>query len=188
MRLFVALPLPSLAIEHLSAVQKALNQRAPCDVRWTAKEQLHLTLKFLGEVEDGRLPEMEEALDTVATSCAEITDSLQSLGCFPEHGRVRIAWAALADESGRIKSCAQQCIELFEILGFEREEREFHPHITIGRIKEDSSNGKLRALVTTQQFEPLKILFDSLELVSSVLTKSGPAYSVVKRVSLGAKT
>ena len=188
MRLFVAIELSDAVRSALRAAQAAL--RPQCDgVRWVPPEQLHLTVKFLGEVGDADVPGVCAAVQRAAAASQALAMSVPECGCFPERGPVRIVWVATEEPSGSLAGCVEATERELESLGFARETRAFSPHITIGRVREDRSRGAIRAAVEKFHLadaEAVEQEVSSLTLMSSVLSPKGPTYSVVSRAKLGA--
>ncbi|MGE0653819.1 MAG: RNA 2',3'-cyclic phosphodiesterase, partial [Alphaproteobacteria bacterium] len=154
-------------------------------VRWTPAEQLHVTVKFLGDVPDADVPKVCTALERTAQGMESFSATFETTGCFPPRGPVRIVWAGANDETGEFQACAG-CVESeMEVLGFPREDRPFTPHVTIGRVKDDSSGGRLRSAVDAATLEPVAQSIDTLTLMSSVLSPKGPTYAIVSRAALG---
>ena len=184
MRLFVAIELSLQARSALRAAQDALRPRSG-DVRWTPPEQLHLTAKFLGEVPDGQARDVAEAITRAATASMPFNMSVGGCGCFPPRGAVRIVWAGADEPTGALPACIDAVESELADLGFERERRPFSPHITIGRVKEDRSAGRLRSLVEKHELPPVLQPVATLTLMSSVLSPKGAQYTAVKTARLG---
>ncbi len=140
-RCFVAIEIDDAIRKELSSVIEELKPSGT-GIRWVRPENLHLTLKFLGEVSEERIPEIEEVLNRVAAQLEHFTLRVKGTGTFPEKKRPRVIWAGV-ESSGQLFQL-QKAIEkaLFE-LGFKEEEREFTGHITLGRVKEFSDQQRL---------------------------------------------
>ena len=134
MRLFVAIELSPEVRRAVQKVQRALGafDRA---VRWTGAEQMHLTLKFLGEVGEGDVPRVTAALERATAGSERLRLTTAPAGCFPPRGRVRIVWVGL--EGGAALLACQSAVEAaLADEGFAKEERPYAPHLTIGRVRE----------------------------------------------------
>ena len=155
MRLFVAIQLSDEVRSALMAMQHTLRRR--CDgVRWTRPEQLHLTLKFLGEVLDAEVSGVAEAVERAAGRAKRFEISLNGSGCFPPQGPVRIVWVGVEEDSGELARCAQAMETELERIGFARERRPFSPHITIGRVREARSKGRTRSATEAHALRPVE--------------------------------
>ena len=187
MRLFVAIELTDEVRDALQEVQVALG-RATDGVRWVRPEQLHLTVKFLGEVPDGEVPRVAEAVARSAVRSSVFEMQLTECGCFPPRGPVRIVWVGTHDGSGALQECVNAVEDELEGIGFPRESRPFSAHLTIGRAADGRYAGGIRAAVERCKVKPVRQSVGELTLMSSVLSPKGPSYSVVSRAKLGKMT
>lgn len=184
MRLFVAILLEDAICAALGRVQQVLGPQ--CDgVRWVRTDQLHVTVKFLGDVEDRDVSAVTEAIAAGAAEGAESTMTVSGVGCFPPRGGVRIVWAGASDEGGAMQTAAEAINGRLEAIGFEAERRRWSPHITIGRVKFDKSAGRIRSAVEQASFPSLVQTVGSVSLMSSVLSPKGPTYNTVFTCPLG---
>jgi len=182
-RLFLAFELSERVKEGLQVAQRRLAEFDRC-VRWLRPEQMHLTVKFLGEVPDSEVEAVCAAAGEVAAGSAPFTMETAGFGCFPPRGRVRIVHAPVVGETRRLERSRDLCEEVLAGLGFAREERAFSPHLTVGRVKEDRTNGRLRQAVET--IRPQRVSQDVGELfvVQSVLSRGGAEYANIARHKL----
>lgn len=141
MRLFVAVRLPAVVRAAIVRARAPLEERVT-DVRWTDVEALHLTLSFIGEVAEGRLAELGEAVRATAAGHAPFTLRLGSLGAFPSLRRARTWWIGVSD-GGNLARIQGELEQRLGVLGVPREDRPFSPHVTIGRQR--GRNGAPRA-------------------------------------------
>lgn len=185
MRLFVAIELADVVRKSLVALQERLKGKWP-DVRWTSPQQLHLTVKFLGEVADGDVPAVCEAVAKGAASVPPFRLETGVCGCFPERGAVRIVWVEAVEPSGALRDCVQAVEAQLAPIGFAPEARPFAAHVTIGRVREDRSHGGLRAAVEASRASAAGQDVTRLVLMSSELSPKGSTYAVVSRAKLGA--
>jgi 2'-5' RNA ligase len=139
-RLFVAVELPQTWLDALASVQthlgRALEAAGASGLRWVRPEGIHLTLKFLGETEPSRLPQLEEALADAVSSPPSLRLALSEAGCSSSGRRVRLVWVGLAGGVDRIALLATRVDDACAGLGFERERRPFAPHLTLARVPE----------------------------------------------------
>src|SRR5262245_65628784 len=134
MRTFIAIEIPSEIKSALAALQDEL-RRAGADVSWTKPENIHLTLKFLGEVDERRIGEVEKVCVASAAEFQPFTLRLNETGVFPNARQPRILWAGLAGEIEKTVEMRKRLDDGLALIGFEREEKDFRPHLTIGRVK-----------------------------------------------------
>ncbi len=146
-RTFVALPLSTALKQELEGLQVRLQRTCPPQsVRWVQPEGMHVTLFFLGDVEVRRLPEIQAALTEAARSGRAITCRVGGLGAFPNLRRPRVVWVGLEEPEGRLVALAQAVSAALEALGFTPEEREFKPHLTLGRVTKQATPADLETL------------------------------------------
>ncbi len=184
-RTFLAINLPDREKHKLSeAVERWRRYKAA--VRWTPASRMHLTLKFLGEVEEQRIEAICEACRNVAKAWQPFELKTTVTGVFPTVKRPRILWVGLTSISqGRLQELQQAVEQGLENLGFPREEKAFSPHITVGRVKSGRNIGAL--MKDFMGHEPGGTAFscDHFSLYSSTLTPRGPIYKELERFSLG---
>jgi 2'-5' RNA ligase len=134
-RVFVAIPLPDEIRRRIAAFQRdwqsGLNGNA---IRWTPVEQIHLTLRFLGKVPAAAVPEMEAALRRACEDVAGFGLVASGSGCFPDARKPRVVWVGLGGALPALAGLQAKIAASTSVWG-EVEEREFHPHLTIGRVK-----------------------------------------------------
>lgn len=184
MRLFVAIELDEQIRAALAHAQAAL--RPSCDgVRWVAPQNLHLTVKFLGEVPDREVTGVTEAVARAAADAVPFDMQIAECGCFPPRDMVRIVWAGAVDTPGALLRCVEGVEKRLEDVGYPRERKRFSPHITIGRVREDRSGGCVRSAVEGHALDRLEQSVSTLTLMSSVLSPKGPTYTPVSKPKLG---
>ncbi len=186
MRLFIALNFPAKERQRLYRAGKKL-RAADLPMKWVDVDSLHLTLKFLGEVRPERAEEVKAAVNRIAAKTPVLEVALSSCGAFPTLRRPRVVWVG-ADATPELR-CLKHDLE-WELapLGFEREVRAFHPHVTLGRAANDARAGDFR------EFEDLASGFDyearitvrTVDLMVSHLSSKGARYERLLSASLKA--
>ncbi|MEM2909550.1 MAG: RNA 2',3'-cyclic phosphodiesterase [Nitrososphaerota archaeon] len=175
-RCFIAVEVSDPAIvEKISGVQSKLESTG-VDIKLVEPNNLHLTLWFLGEITELKLREVMEAIKKVRFGKFRL--NLKGLGYFPGGGRINVVWVGVEDPSGSLRSIYLQLVKLLEPIGFRPEEREFTPHLTIGRVKSAKDKARLVSFIKSVEalefgLQPVERLF----LKRSVLTPRGPIYS-----------
>jgi 2'-5' RNA ligase len=135
-RTFIALELGPALVDAVRGLQDRLRRLLPSDpVRWSRPDQLHLTLKFLGQVAETQLEDVRVALARACQGVGPFELRLEGVGCFPDARRPRIVWVGLGGDVETLKTLQQQILQHTVDLGDHKEERPFHPHLTIGRIR-----------------------------------------------------
>ena len=183
MRTFIAIEIPSEIKSALATLQTEL-RRAGADVSWTKPENLHLTLKFLGEVDERRIVEIEKACVSLAAEFQPFTLSLDNTGVFPNVRQPRVIWAGLSGEIGNVVEMHRRLDERLALTGFKREEKGFHPHLTIGRIKSNKKTRELIALADMYQLPALSFAVTEIVLMKSELRPAGAEYSPMLKAYL----
>ena len=144
MRLFVALNLPKKERDRIYRASKVLRE-ADLPVRWVEPEHYHITLKFLGEVQEDRMGGVQDALNHVAATTGRLDLCVEGFGAFPTIRRPRVIWVGI-DPTPALR-CLKQDVEWALMgCGFERETRAFHPHLTLGRADDQDGAGAFRGL------------------------------------------
>ena len=133
MRLFLAIELPDAVRTHLEHVQGALRDKLG-KASWTKPDSLHITLKFLGEVDDRDFPPLDESLRLIRTGGAMGLHA-DGVECFPNRGPVRLVAARMAGDDAPVRALHQSIEQRCQYLGFEREGRAYRPHVTIARAR-----------------------------------------------------
>lgn len=184
MRLFVAVNLPSEIRGRLAAVQDG-SRRAQADVSWVRTENIHVTLKFLGEIEEKRLEQIRPALAEVARGSAPFSMAVGGVGSFG--GRVpRVIWVSVGEGAEPLTRLAGQIEAALARVGFPKEKRGFTAHLTLGRVR---SPRNAEALLTTvgemqkEQFGSTEV--HHFELMQSQLHPTGSIYTVLDQFPLG---
>lgn len=184
MRLFVAIELAAPVRSILRKAQDVLRRRCS-EVRWVPPEQLHLTLKFLGEVPDARVKGVTDAMAHAAAGTRPFEIRVDKVGCFPPRGPVRIVQAGAEDNSGALVVCVELLEEHMERVRFPREQRPFRPHITLGRLREDRSADRVRSVAEAYPLAAVSQFVTSVTMMSSILSPRGSTYSAIATAELG---
>lgn len=184
MRLFLALNLPKKERERIERAARPLRERK-LPVRWVGLDDYHVTLKFLGEVRAERVPGIGEVIDRVAGATTPFEASLGGFGAFPTVRRPNVLWAGV--EATPELRCLKQDLEwALAELGFEKETRAFHPHLTLGRAGENGGAGAFRGVDELMAGLSLESRFAvrTVDLMRSQGGRAGPRYTVLHRAKL----
>jgi len=186
MRLFIGLRLPKKQKARIHRAARVLRDE-DLPVKWVEPDNLHVTLKFLGEVRKERIPEIEEALGRIAASTRSFSSALGGFGAFPTIRRPKVIW--LGVEATPELRCLKQDLEwALGDVGFESETRSFHPHVTLGRARQDSAAGVFRSL--DRHFAEIEfgdeLRVHTVDVMRSHLSAGGAQYSVVGGARLAA--
>jgi 2'-5' RNA ligase len=147
MRAFIAIDLPESVRTALRRTQASLRSAA-LGARWTQPEEIHLTLKFLGEISDAKVKEVSESLKNLSRFEGFVI-GLKGFGFFPDARRPTVLWAGV-EAPASLGHLAQQVEEAMRKIGFAREERIFRPHLTLARFRVPQPQPALQALLKQQ--------------------------------------
>lgn len=180
-RLFAALELPAALTETLAALSARLReQMPPRRVRWVEPRNIHLTLKFYGEVKAEAVTSLQESLTRATAGHAPLTLALGGLGLFPNAVRPRVVWVGLTGDVEGLRAL-QTAIEQGAVpLGFPPEARAFAPHLTLGRVTDGlrpTDRPRVAHILQTTNIEPLSFTAPHLSLMRSELRPAGPLYT-----------
>lgn len=179
-RAFLAVELNDRNKETIRKLQEHLKP-LDCGISWVKPENIHLTLKFLGDVKPKMIAPLTGVLAEVCRGIQPIQTQLTELGVFPDIRRPRVLWAGLKDTGGKLTQLATAVEDALGHIGFKKEIRPFHAHITVGRIR---TNGKLPVLIRELQSYVLPAAHEeiilSFTLFKSTLTSQGPIYEKLK--------
>lgn len=184
-RTFIAVDPGGDIRNHLINVQRKLAREA-ADCKWVEEDNLHLTLHFLGEVRDRDLPMLCRAVAKVAEKTPAFAIEAKGIGCFPNPRRPRIVWAGLGIGAEDVVNLHHALIEPLESVGcYRREERQYTPHLTLGRTKSDEPSEQLaKVLPQYHDFRGGDGVIREVLVMSSELTSKGPEYTVLGRGAL----
>ena len=184
MRLFIAIELPNEIKQGIAKVQEDL-KKTGANAGWTRPEGMHLTLKFLGEVPEVKVPEIMQTLDDAAKGTGKLSLSIEGAGAFPHTKNPRVIWIGVGGDVKELGVLQAGIEEAMEKIGFEREARKFSPHLTLARIKflkpRDNWQQRIEGIrdVNLGKFEAGQV-----SLMKSELKRDGAVYRSVGRVEL----
>jgi 2'-5' RNA ligase len=176
-RTFVAVGLDEELRSGISAVAERVKKLAP-NVKWVAPGNLHVTLKFLGNVREDRIAGIGAALDEVAREIVAFDLSVSGLGVFPNPRKPRVVWVGIEEGRDQLVALAGAVEDRLARAGFEKESKPFKTHITIGRVKEGRPVGDLTdglAGIDADKIGAQRV--DSVIVMESMLKPEGPEYT-----------
>ena len=178
-----------IAIELTDALHRALfeaqaqfkRDRAARAVRWVAPDNIHITLKFLGDVDADRMPALRRALADACVGSAPFTLTIGGAGAFPNPRHPNVVWIGARGQIEVAARLAQKIDDACAALGFPREERPFSPHLTLGRVKRDalpSERQLVSAMIEHAQIGDLgELRVERVSVMKSELKPGGSAYT-----------
>jgi 2'-5' RNA ligase len=187
MRIFFAIELGDAVLDLLEEATVPLRAEAP-ELAWVPRDKRHLTLKFLGDVDEAAVSKLTEAADRAAARHGPLEMHVREVGAFPNFRRARVVWIGVEQEP-RLEllhhdlelACADE--------GFEVEGRPFRPHVTLARVRAPLPAERLRALARAARRVRAKanVLVERITLFESTLAPTGARYRRIHAASLGGR-
>lgn len=185
LRVFCAVELPDAVRDSAAAHAARLRRDFPAArASWARPASLHITLKFLGEVESARVRELSGAAGAAAEGLGSFTLSVEEAGTFPPRGAARVLWLGVRDESGNLARLQRRLEEACEAAGFPREPRAFKPHLTLARLRAPKDAHALSEAHRRTAFGPHAFHVSALVVMRSELGPGGSRYTPLSRHSL----
>ena len=185
LRAFIAISLPEPVLQGIVTAQETL-KRSGLKIRWVRKEGIHLTLKFLGDIDRDSVEKISEAMERATGSFSPFTLWAEGIGVFPNLRRPRVAWVGLSGDIEILRALQRDLESQLSGLGFPKEKRPFKGHLTLGRVKGRLDGIKLQgALEDLGDFRTESFTAQSLVLFQSELRPDGAVYSRLAEVPLG---
>ena len=183
-RSFIGIPLTD---EVLRATKKLIDRLSQSDdgIKWVPTDSLHLTLKFLGDVDNVEVPKICDVIGDAVEDLEPFEIRLAGVGGFPSLDRPRVIYAGIQDDQGGLAQIAGHLEDGLADLGYKREPRDYHPHLTLGRIKGSRAKGSQAVIEQARshaEFGLGSMVIDEVRLVASFLDKHGPTYQVMNTV------
>jgi RNA 2',3'-cyclic 3'-phosphodiesterase len=184
MRLFIAIELPEDVRQAIAKVQQQL-QTSGADANWTRPEGIHLTLKFLGDVPEAKVAGVLQGMTDAAQGTGTLRFEVSGAGAFPSAKAPRVLWLGLTGDTARLAALQRAVEDAMAAAGFEREERNFSPHLTLARIRfprpRDNWERRIEGIrdVRLGGFDA-----DRVSLMKSELHPGGAVYTEVGGVDL----
>jgi 2'-5' RNA ligase len=186
-RTFISIELPPGAKQVMEEVVGELKAAASAPVRWVKPDNVHLTLKFLGNVDSALIPGLVDGVREAAAGLGSFHLAVARLGAFPNPARARVLWMGLEGDLESLSGLQQRIEAATARRGFPKDERSFAPHLTLGRVNSASSDQqRLLKDALSRVAMPLDIAFEVSEIVvmRSDLRPGGAVYTPLGRTSL----
>ena len=183
-RTFIAIEIPAKVKDLIASHVERLKGLVPRGVKWVDPQTCHLTLAFLGNVPNGRLPTLFRIMDTVATDSSPLHLKTGLLGVFPNPRRPRVLWLGLDGDTQLLSRMQGHLQDALEADGFLRERRAFNPHVTLGRARGKGAIPIPEAVLNRLAEDTLALEVQEIVLMSSVLTARGPIHTPIHRAPL----
>ncbi|HVM70226.1 MAG TPA: RNA 2',3'-cyclic phosphodiesterase [Anaerolineales bacterium] len=188
LRAFIAVEIPVEIQNAIADNTASLRSALPSPlVRWVARQNVHLTLKFLGDVSPDNLKRLAETLKVESGSLEPFDISVAGLGAFPSQKRARVIWIGL-DAPPALLTLQHEVDAVAAQLGYPREERPFSPHLTIGRVAQNASASDLQRIRTALEAVKVGVLgsahVQAIHIFKSDLRPGGSVYSLLYTLSM----
>lgn len=189
-RSFIAIPIPT---EITSAAKKIVRRLKPLDdgIKWVPMDNFHLTLKFLGEVDNVEVPAVCKAIRKVTDAIEPFELRIAGTGGLPSADKPRVVFAGVADPTGNLVALVNGLEKQLADLGFKPEPRDYSPHLTLGRTRSNSRRAGEELVAAMGTLGDLRLgdmTVDEIHLMASFLDKTGPTYQVMDTIELGRNT
>jgi len=184
-RCFLAIELPKLILRKIEEVQGDFRS-THADVRWVSPEKIHLTLKFFGNIEESRIDPIFNSIEEPVQNTLPFSLKVRGVGAFPHLKNPRVIWVGLVDGLEALASLQKETEAQLEKIGFPPENRPFHPHLTLGRMKSSRGKEELVGRIERHKEEEFgDIQVERVVLFRSDLRPSGPIYTALREMKLG---
>lgn len=181
MRIFLGTPCP--ATHPLKSMLKDL-ANSDAELKVVDPENLHITYKFLGEVDEGRVPRLLETLRETAFP-PPFDAPIEDVGAFPNWNKMNVIWAGLQDPDGLLEQIARTIDEATSEMGWPREDRPFHAHVTLARRRGKKGKDDVKRILDAARGKHFgELTVDRIVVFQSTLTPEGPIYEAVGRINL----
>lgn len=181
MRIFVAIDFPEKIKEEIKKLLEKLKE-IDSNIKWVKPENIHITIKFLGEVAgEEKIENINNRLKEICSSYHNFNISISDIGSFPDWKSPRILWLDVDEGKEELIKLARVVDKEFgdPLFGVEKEKRSFNAHITIARIKKTENLEKLKSAIDNLIFKSDKIKVQEIILMKSTLTSNGPIYEPI---------
>ena len=175
MRIFIAIELDNSLKERLSDIQNKILETG-ADIKVTPLSNIHLTMRFLGEIEEKEIPKIKNILENLAKNTFAFEISTGSIGAFPSVNSCRVIWLGIENGKGTLVNIAQQLNALLKNNGFPHEDKDFSAHITLGRVRSSKNKLRLEEFLNQNITLDARMEIEHIVLFKSTLTKKGAIY------------
>ena len=184
MRTFVSIEIPD---DIKNSIEKAIGELTLIlpHIKWVDKKNLHITLKFLGWVEDSKISDLADSVADIVKGFGTIKVGFAGFGMFPDERHPSVIWVGITEGSDKLKELADKIEDKLSTEGYGEKEKEFSPHLTIGRIKEKIDAEALAGFIRKNEKASFGgFAAKNVSMIKSTLMRSGPIYEEVKQIKL----
>lgn len=183
-RVFIAISLPEGVLKKIEVIQDKL-KKTKADVKWVKPANIHLTLKFLGNITPEQISSLREVLEEDAHKFQPFSIFIDEMGSFPSINNPRVIWIGISRGKEILNKMNRVIEDDLAKAGFPREERVFHPHLTLGRCRSAKHRSQLAKQIEIESASLGVLAVDKISIYRSLLTSQGPVYSLLDEKLLG---
>ena len=183
-RTFIAIEIPKDIRNQIAKLQSGVKGLGG-KITWVKPENMHLTLKFLGDTDESLIENISEKLSQLALSFNQFEIKVKGVGAFPNFRRAKIFWVGTETDSSALIELAKKIDQQMSGFGYDREKRRFSAHLTMGRVRDNRGIEPLiKKLQKEELFNPGKFVVKEILFIKSELTKQGPIYTLLKKIKI----
>ena len=183
-RTFIAIEIPGDIQNKIAELQSGLKGLGG-RITWVKPQNMHLTLKFLGDTDESLLENISEKLRQLALSFNQFEIKVKGVGAFPNLRRAKVFWVGTETDSSTLIELAKEIDQQMSEFGYDREKRRFSAHLTMGRVRDNKGIEPLiKKLQKEELFNPGKFVVKEILFIKSELTRQGPIYTVLKKINI----
>lgn len=182
-RTFIAIEVPEEIQARLRELQDEWKKER-AKVTWVKPGNIHLTLKFLGDVPEDKMELVQQGVKRATEGLTSFTMAVKNVGAFPSLTRPRVLWVGIEEPTGKVNLLASRIEDEMTKLGFEKENRPFSPHLTLGRVKIPTGAERLAEKVEATSFDAGEFVVNEVVVMRSDLKPTGAVYTPLKRFAL----
>ena len=180
-RTFIAVSVPESVRQKIHKFQKKL-QSYNADIKWVRSQSIHITLKFLGNVEESRIDTITESIQPFIQSVSPFAISIEGAGAFPHYQKPRVLWIGIHLGRDVLTRIAGQICDTLAPMGFEQDKRLYSPHLTIGRIRTQSGINPAIAAMQSMTFQGGSFEAREILVMKSDLQPGGAVYTSLRSI------
>jgi len=181
-RAFIAIDLADSVRQKIGELQEEL-KRDREKISWPKPENIHLTLKFLGDTDEAKVDDIADRIIRIAKDYQSFTVSVSGLGVFPNYRRPRVLWVGMSNPPASLIEIAERIAAALAEIGFPKEDRRFSPHLTIGRVKAALSSRFIEKL-KSRAFDGGGFAVNDIFVIKSDLRPAGAVYTKLREIGL----
>ena len=182
-RTFIAVPVPDSIRSQIADFQSTLRQQK-ADIKWVRSESIHITLKFLGDVQEDKIEEISRILQVCIEDVDSFILSITGTGAFPNLQRPRVLWIGIEQGLRQLGDLSKRINRALEDIGFESEKRPFSGHVTLGRVRSPNRLGLTIEKMMKLGFESNPFKIENVLFMKSDLKPTGAEYTVLAKIQL----